>query len=108
VSTIYLPRVAPLASARLLIRAAAPRPPGVAPPRLSLRLDGRALGEVGPLEAGFAVYPVPLEPWALERLARGGAMVTISSPTFSPADDGTSADRRKLGAAIDWLRLEPQ
>jgi hypothetical protein len=107
-ATMYLPRVAPLGAGRLLVRAAAPRPAGVAAPSLSLRLDGRALGQVGPLEQGFAVYPVALEPWALERLQRGGAMVTLSSPTFSPADSGASADRRKLGAAIDWVRVEPQ
>jgi hypothetical protein len=108
VATLYLPRVAPIAAGRLLIRVAAPRPASIAPPILALRLDGRPLGQVGPLEPGFTVFAVPLEPWALDAVARGGAMVAVASPTFSPADDGTSTDRRQLGAAIDWVRIEPQ
>jgi hypothetical protein len=106
-ATIYLPRVAPLAGGTLLVRAAAPRPAGVAGPRVGVRLDGRAIGEVGPLEPGFAVFRVTLEAWALDLLARGGAMMTLTAPTFSPADDGTSPDRRQLGAAVDWVRIEP-
>jgi hypothetical protein len=108
VASLHLPRVAPLAAGRLLLRVAAPRPASVARPMLTLRLDGRSLGEVGPLEPGFTVFEVPLEPWATERLARGGAMLSLATPTFSPADDGTSPDRRRLGAAIDWVRIEPQ
>lgn len=107
-ATMYLPRLAPLASGRLLLRLAAPRPVGIAPPSVSLRLGGRVLGSVGPLGPGFAEFAVPLESWALDALARGGAMLSLSAPTFSPADDGVSGDRRQLGVAVDWVRLEPQ
>jgi hypothetical protein len=108
VATLYLPPVAPLAGGRLLVRVAAPRPPGVAAPRLFLKVNGRAFGEVGPLEPGFTVFAVSLEPWTIEALSRGGAMITIATATFSPADTGPSTDRRQLGAALDWVRIEPQ
>ena len=41
-------------------------------------------------------------------MMRGGATLAMAVPAFSPADDGTSTDRRQLGAAVDWVRIEPQ
>jgi hypothetical protein len=106
VATLHLPRLAPLAGARLLLRLAGPRPEGVEPPTVSLALDGRSLPPVGPMTPGFEVYEVPLPAWALESMVDGASVLSLHSPTFSPADTGSN-DTRQLGVAVDWARVEP-
>jgi hypothetical protein len=106
VATLHLPRLAPLAGARLLLRLAGPRPEGAEPPTVSVALDGRPLGAVGPVTPGFEVYEASLPVWALEAMTGGATVLSLQSPTFSPADGGSS-DQRQLGIAVDWVRVEP-
>jgi hypothetical protein len=105
VATLHLPQLA-LASARLLLRLAGPRPGGHEPPTVSVALDGRPLAVVGPMTPGFEVYEVALPDWALESMARRATVLSLQSATFSPADTGAS-DTRQLGVAVDWARVEP-
>lgn len=106
VAALHLPQLAPLAGARLLLRLAAPRPDGHEPPTVSVALDGRSLSAVGPVIPVFEVYEVSLPDWALESMAGKATVLSLQSPTFSPAASGSS-DSRQLGVAVDWARVEP-
>jgi hypothetical protein len=105
---IHVPRLAPLRSGALLLRLAASRPPGRPAPRTRVVINSHTVGETGPLDAGFTVHELPLPSWALEALAAGGAVLTLATPPFTPADDGASQDFRLLGVAVDWVRVEPR
>jgi hypothetical protein len=106
VATLHLPQLAPLAGARLLLRLAGPRPASHEPPTVSVALDGHLLSAVGPMTPGFEVYEVSLPDWALDSMAARATVLSLRSPTFSPADSGSS-DTRQLGVAVDWARVEP-
>jgi hypothetical protein len=106
VATLHLPQLEPLAGARLLLRLAGPRSEGHEPPTVSVALDGRPLAAVGPMSPGFGIYEVSLPDWALESTAGRATVLSLQSPTFSPADSGSS-DTRQLGVAVDWARVEP-
>jgi hypothetical protein len=106
VASLHMPRLGPLPGARLLLRLAAPRPANHDPPAVSVALGGRHLGAIGSLTPGFEVYVLPLPDWSLEAMTRGPTVLSLQSPTFSPAGSGSS-DTRQLGVAVDWARVEP-
>ncbi len=73
---------------------------------LSLNLDGAMLGKAELVGTGteFRVYEFPLP----RRLATGGQSVIrlTVDPPWNPAQTGHSADRRTLGCAIDWIKID--
>lgn len=83
----------------------APGPIGSAsPPEVEVDVAGEPAARFPLASAGFAEYHVPLESAAAARL-RGGAILSLKTPVFVPADQGTSTDRRRLGMAVDWIEL---
>ena len=102
---LLLPRVAASGEIILTLRLAAPRPTGVGEPRLTLRIDDRPIGETPPLGPGFTEISMPLSLETTEALARGAAVLTLTTPTFVPAVHAMGDDRRPLGVAVDWVRL---
>jgi hypothetical protein len=102
---LLLPRVAASGEGLLTLRVAAPRPAGVASPRLSLRLGGSEIGETAPIGPGFTEVTVPLPAHVVKVLSERAAELMLRAPTFVPAEHGMGADRRPLGIAVDWVRL---
>lgn len=102
---VQLPRVEG-ATGVLALRLAAPRPASMAPARVRLSLDGVEFSTTPPLGPGLSVVEVPLPDWALARVGAGPSELTLTTPTFIPEEHGMGGDRRKLGAVVDWVRVE--
>ncbi|HEX6210822.1 MAG TPA: hypothetical protein VF136_08600, partial [Methylomirabilota bacterium] len=107
-AAVVLPQVNDVERAALILRLAAPRPEGLPPVQVSLALDGEPLGATQALTPGFAHVEVPLGAAALQRLTRAPAVLTLRTPVFVPVEYGFGGDTRELGAAVDWIRLEPR
>ena len=105
VAQLLLPRVTASGEGLLTLRVAAPRPAGLERPRLGLRLDGQAIGDTAPIGAEFMEVAVPLSADTVQQLSRRTAILTLTAPTFVPAEHGMGDDRRPLGVAVDWVRL---
>ena len=73
---------------------------------LKITLNGTLLGERELVGTGdqFSVYDFPIGPLSP---VSGVAVIGISVvPPWNPHQAGASADRRTLGCAVDWIRLE--
>ncbi len=73
---------------------------------LKITLNGSLLGERELVGTGdqFAVYDFPIGPLPP---VSGVAVIGISVvPPWNPNQAGASADRRTLGCAMDWIRIE--
>jgi hypothetical protein len=88
----------------IAVRLAIWRPAGAAAPTVTIDIDDARALAFATRAAGFDEYRATFSQEAAERL-RGGTTVTLSSPTFVPAESGASGDRRRLGVAIDWMEL---
>lgn len=78
------------------------RPPG-APPEVAVSLDGT---EVGSFRAVDEWRTFRFDGVATPFLQR--SVVGLESPTFRPADDGSSGDGRRLGVLVDSVRIVPR
>ena len=58
------------------------------------------------MAADFQLVEMPLPDWSLTRLAAGPSVLTVSVPTFVPAEHGMGEDARQLGAVVDWVRVD--
>jgi len=90
----------------LVCRVAAWRPAGIAPPVVTLLVDGEQLGTFTPAGADFDDYTVEIPPELAARLA-AGVNLTLRSEVFVPADTGVSGDSRRLGVAVDEIEIRP-
>ena len=73
---------------------------------MRVALDGVELGMTPALGAGFELVEMPLPEWSLTRLAAAPSILTVSVPTFVPAEHGMGGDLRQLGAVVDWIRVD--
>jgi hypothetical protein len=104
---VALPRLAAGdSSVTLLLRFATSRPSGVAMPTVRIWIDGTEVGRVDRPGAGFETCQIELDQRLAARLRAGPATLTITADTFVPSAAGVGDDRRALGIAVDWLRLE--
>ena len=102
---VQLPRLQPVAHATLVLRLAAPRAAATPSPLMRVSLEGVEIGVTPALGPGFQLVKVPLPGWSVTRLTAGPAVLTLSVPTFVPAEHGMGSDTRQLGAVVDWIRL---
>jgi len=102
---MQLPRLQPVAHATLVLRLAAPRAATMPSPLMHVSLDGVEIGVTPALGPGFQLAEMPLPGWSLTRLTAGPSVLTLSTPTFVPAEHGMGGDTRQLGAVVDWIRL---
>jgi len=105
---LILPQLTASGEGLLTLRVAAPRPAGIEGPRIAVRLDDRTIGETVPVGPGFMEVAVPLPADVMETLSRRPVEITLTSPTFVPAEHGMGDDRRPLGVALDWVRVSPR
>jgi hypothetical protein len=94
----------PDASVTLVVRMAAPRPPGHPAPTVTVTAADVTIGSAIITRAGFGEYAFAVPAEALARL-RAGTTVVLSSPTFVPAESDGGSDTRRLGVAVDWITL---
>jgi len=104
--SLPLLQVPEAAGVTLVLRLAAYRPEGVAPPHVQLSIDRMPVGTVEHPGPDFAVFEVVLPAAAVTRLRAGPARLSITSDTFVPKSTGGSQDERELGIALDWIRLQ--
>jgi|SRR5579862_4974454 len=88
----------------LRCRLAAPVSIGVSLPRVAIDVNGAEAGSFQVTSGNFAEYRLTLSRAIVARLSEGGVL-TLSTPTFVPADFAASSDRRRLGVALDWITL---
>jgi len=103
---VQLPRMQAAMHGTLVLRLAAPRAASIAPPHVRVLLDGVEVGTTTALGAGFELVEIPLPDWSLTRLAAAPSILTMSVPTFVPAEHGMGGDLRQLGAVVDWIRMD--
>ena len=105
-AVIRLPKLgATVPADALVMRLAAPRPAGIAPPSVVAALDGERIGETPALDSSFREVRIPLSAAAAARLRVGRSQLELTVPTFVPAATGGSADQRQLGVVVDWVRI---
>ena len=102
-ANVQLPRMRAAMHGTLVLRLAAPRAASIAPPHVRVLLDGVEFGTTTALGAGFELVEIPLPDWGLTRLAAAPSILTMSVPTYVPADHGMGGDLRQLGAVVDWI-----
>lgn len=107
---LRLPRlgVHPGRRVTLVLRVAAPGFPGASPPLITLALNGSQVARFAVATHDFAVHRVPLSASALAKGGSEGAVLTLRTSTFIPADVRLSDDSRKLGVALDWVALKEE
>jgi len=107
-SRLSLPRLATPApeAPALVLRLSAHRPPGVAPAALRLAIDGLPAGVISQTTSDFREYRVPLSAQVLAQLLAGPTILSIATDTFVPKAAGMNDDPRRLGIALDWVRIE--
>jgi hypothetical protein len=78
------------------------RPPGVAPARVTVSLDGEVLG-IASVGTGFAPYAFPIPPALAGRLStrRVPVELVIATSTWKPESALGTADHRDLGVMLD-------
>jgi len=103
---VQLPQMEAAARGVLVLRLAAPRAASMTPPLMRVSLDGVEIGATPALGGGFTVVEMPLPEWSLTRLAAGPSVLSVSVPTFVPAEHGMGQDARQLGAVVDWVRVD--
>ena len=103
---VQLPRIQAPARGTLVLRVAAPRPASMPRPLIRVSLDGVDIGTTPALGGGFELVEMPLPEWSLTRLAAGPSVLSVSVPTFVPAEHGMGDDTRQLGAVVDWVRVD--
>jgi hypothetical protein len=103
---VQLPRMPVTDRATLVLRLAAPRPASMAPPVVRVALDGVEVGRTSALGAGFQLVEMPLPEQSRARLSSGSSVLTLTVPTFVPAEHGMGADTRQLGVVVDWVRVD--
>ena len=103
---VQLPRIQAPARGTLVLRVAAPRPASMPRPLIRVSLDGVDIGTTPALGGGFELVEMPLPEWSLARLAAGPSVLSVSVPTFVPAEHGMGDDTRQLGAVVDWVRVD--
>lgn len=92
--------------ATLILRATGSRPPRVAPPRVTLTINGTPMGQFTAATNDFAVYRFPFPPHVLAKGRDAGLVLTLRTPTFVPKAVGLNDDPRELGIALDWVKVE--
>lgn len=105
---VALPRVASPQSGMvtLVLRLSAGRPQGHAPVGVRIAIDGISGGAITGATPDVREYRIPLSPAAQERLLAGPTILSISSDAFVPKAAGMGDDQRRLGIALDWVRVE--
>ena len=103
---VQLPQMQIAAHAVLVLRLAAPRAASMPLPLVRVALDGVEIGTTPGIGPGFQLVEMPLPNWSLTRLAAGPSVLTVSVPTFVPAEHGMGGDARQLGAVVDWVRVD--
>ena len=68
-------------------------------------LDGVEVGITLALGPGFQLVEMPIPAWSLTRQTAAPSVLTLSVPTFVPAEHGMGGDTRQLGAVVDWIRV---
>ena len=103
---VQLLRMPAIERATLVLRLAAPRPASMAPPVVRVALDGVEIGTTSALGAGFQLVEIPVPEQSRARLTSGSSVLTLTVPTFVPAEHGMGADWRQLGVVVDWVRVD--
>ena len=103
---VQLPRVPSMGRATLVLRLAAPRAASMTPPLLRVALDGVEIGRTSALGGGFQLVEMPVPEHSLARMIGGASVLTLTVPTFVPAEHGMGADTRQLGVVVDWVRVD--
>jgi hypothetical protein len=92
--------------AALVVRMAASRPSGFPAPRSTFSIATQTVGRVPGVAPGFSEYRFALSDDALEQLRAGTSALKVVSDSFVPKAVGAGEDQRRLGVAIDWIRIE--
>ena len=95
-----------MSRATLVLRLAAPRAASMTPPLLRVALDGVEIGRTSALGGGFQLVEMPVPEQSLARMIGGTCVLTLTVPTFVPAEHGMGADTRPLGVVVDWVRVD--
>lgn len=103
---VTVPPIEPVEEARLVLRLAAPRPPGRPAPDVSVLLDWRVVGTVQNVSPEFTTIAIDLDRRAIDRLVSGPSALELQSAFFVPRAEGLGDDSRQLGVIVDWLRIE--
>jgi hypothetical protein len=99
-SYIKFPQIEAISPLTLSLCIGGLRPPGVRPPRASIKVNGHTLAEFI-TSKGMEIYEFAVNRWMLEP---GDLVVEIESDTFVPG----GGDLRELGVIVDWIKIETQ
>lgn len=104
--TSYLLMGVPAGHRELILRLSNGRPRGVAPPRVSVSLEGHEVGSVEPTTE-WRDYAFPIPGHLAGELAQhiGPSEIRIQSSTWTPSDIGAGSDNRALGVMIDRAEI---
>ncbi len=96
----------PISKGRLVtveVRAMTYRPESVQAVPVTVKLDGRELGQFTP-ERDWGIFSLQ----GRTSTQSGVSSLSFETTTFNPAQLGVSSDTRDLGFLIDWIRVEPR
>lgn len=109
IAVVAVPEIAHTTSPIVVVaRLSAVRPPGIDPPSVRFEIDGRLVGVTPPIRGVFQEVVLPVDREVAARLMGGPSRLLVRAPTFVPGLSGASGDSRRLGVAIDWIRIEPR
>lgn len=106
IGRVLVPRVEATDRARLMVRLAAPRPPGRPSPTISIHLGDQLLASVPDVPPEFTTIAIDLTKEAMQRLTSGPSFLELQSSFFVPRAEGLGDDPRQLGVLVDWFRIE--
>jgi hypothetical protein len=106
VASVFVPAVQPARQVRVVLRLAAPQPPDVPAPVVTVTLGDILIGATEPVPPPFTEFSLDLPEEAVVRLSDGPSELRLRTTPFVPRDHGSGDDTRELGVVVDWLRFE--